>query len=244
MAQWIGEIGSSKGDDLVQFGDWGEALRKEKREERMKASEARSTLALEEFKRQNQTREYIMKAYQNYWNKDAQQRALFDQSDAGREFIKFVRKNTPELIGDDGRLIPMPSEPLKSNTGYKPQTREEALQFQTALEEGKQLIKSNAPLSQQDAIRLIQTGSALIQNGYEKEGQEFVEFGKSKLQGMSSPQQSVRTPNVVGTLGDAPAQQTSGLMGMGSNLLTSALSKFGTKTQPIDDAASFIAKYK
>lgn len=153
--QWLGDISNQNESALRRLGNYAEELRKE-REER------KSKVALEQMKQNDQTRQYLQKAYQNYWNKSPQDRALFDQSDAGKEFLKVVKKYVPELINNN-KLVPLPSEPKNTN-GWKPQSRAEALQYAEDKARAQKKVDMKEDLNPGEAMRFMESTQEMYNN--------------------------------------------------------------------------------
>jgi hypothetical protein len=73
-------------------------------------AEALKLVASKKLEQKEQTRKYLLDAYTNLWDKPQQQRDMFLQTDGGKQFEKLVKTELPELIDEDGKMIPMSSK--------------------------------------------------------------------------------------------------------------------------------------
>jgi hypothetical protein len=87
-----------------------EAEEKTKLVDRNNYAEALKIVAQNKLQQKEQTRKYLLDAYTQLWDKPQQQRDMFLQTDGGKQFEKLVKTELPELMDENGKMIPLSSK--------------------------------------------------------------------------------------------------------------------------------------
>jgi hypothetical protein len=143
----LGNSGEPNESILADASKYSGELRKRREDS---VIEAKKIVYKDKLDRAEATRKNLRDTVKNYWSKPADQRALFDNSDQGKQWQKLVKSNLPEAFDDDGKLVPLPSE----EKAYAPKTQEEAVAFKVNTEAGIRKLRANSPLTPAEAAAI------------------------------------------------------------------------------------------
>ena len=200
---------------------WADRAATEREKGADRVAEAKNILLKDTLDKKKQTTKFVEDAYKNLWGKPESERALFLDTDQGKEFQKLVKTYMPEAIDENGKMIPFVAE----EKAYAPKTEEEALQFKKKTEEIVAKVKAGQSLDAADAIQLGKFAQVAMDGGYmdEETGKALIAYSISIIKKSQGGQQEQPAPDAAtkqsfSDMFPATSKYTTGLGGVDGSI--------------------------